>query len=82
MQEKAAKKQEAWLTDDSELARYAIKGSDADWETALESKAKGGATPKALSLKGEKRDYTPASKEQKKKDKGGASAKRKRPKSD
>ena len=81
MQEKTAKRQESWLADDSELSRYAIKGSDADWESALEGKAKGGATPKALSLKGEKRDYTPASKEEKKKkDKGSAGAKRKRPK--
>ncbi|KAL3922233.1 MAG: hypothetical protein SGPRY_004632 [Prymnesium sp.] len=79
LQQQAASKQQAWLQQESELSRYAIKGSEADWESALNT-AKGGGAPKELSVKGEKREYTPASKDKKAKHKGGkdASAKRKR----
>mmetsp|Transcript_23934 Transcript_23934/g.50785 ORF Transcript_23934/g.50785 Transcript_23934/m.50785 type:complete len:1044 (-) Transcript_23934:478-3609(-) len=80
LKEQAAQKQQAWLSNESELARYSIKGSDADWQSALGS-AKGGITPKEVSVKGEKRDYTPASKEKKGKKHGKAtsdSGKRKR----
>lgn len=49
LQQQAASKQQAWLQQESELSRYAIKGSEADWESALNT-AKGGGAPKVLSV--------------------------------
>ena len=49
LQEDQARKQAAWLDGDSELAKYAIKGSDAEWDKAL--KGGGGAALKHVSLK-------------------------------
>ena len=48
LQDDQARKQAAWLDgDEGELAQYAIKGSDADWDAALAS----GKAPKHVSVK-------------------------------
>jgi N-acetyltransferase 10 len=47
LQEEQKRKQAEWLDGDSELARYAIKGSDADWDAALGGDGK----PQNVSLK-------------------------------
>ena len=77
LQEEQARKQAEWLDgDDGELAQYAIKGTDADWDAAL----KGGGALKNVSLK-RAADASDAGKKKKRDggggDSGGGSKKRK-----
>jgi len=49
MQEAQARKQEEWLHD-GELARYAIRGSEEEWESAL-GKSSAATPPKSIGVK-------------------------------
>ena len=74
LQDDQARKQAEWLDADGELSRYAIKGSDADWDAALNA-SKGGL--KHVSLKRAVDDNGGGSAKKKKKDGGDGGKRRK-----
>jgi len=69
LQDEQARKQAEWLDGDSELAKYSIKGSDAEWDAALGGG--GGGARKHVSLKrasGAEAAAAPAAGKKKKRD--------------
>ena len=51
LQEKQQQQQRDWIAD-GDLAKYAIQGTDADWEAALKGGTRDGAPPRTVSVKG------------------------------
>ena len=77
-EQQQARKQAEWLDgDDGELAQYAIKGSDADWDAALGGKPLAGGAPRHVSLQraagaSEQGGAADGPKKKKKRDKAGS----------